>query len=46
MRDTHLVQVLAMSPLPGAVAICGGTNDVGSATFDEATSRAALLDQA
>ncbi len=44
IRDTDLSQVLAMSPLPGAVAICGGTHDVGSATFDEAASRAVLLD--
>jgi hypothetical protein len=44
IRDTHLSQVLALNPRPGAVAICGGTNDTGSSAYDEAASRAVLLD--
>lgn len=44
IRDTHLPTALALSPKPGAIAICGGTNDVGGVGYNEATSRAVLLD--
>lgn len=45
IRDNHLANILSMNPLPGAVAICGGTNDVGDFTlFDETASRSVLLD--
>ena len=40
IQATHLPQVLALDPLPGAVVIAGGTNDVGSGAFDFAASRA------
>lgn len=28
IRDTYLPQALALTPLPGCIAICGGTNDL------------------
>ena len=40
IRDTQLPLILAQNPLPDAVLLLGGTNDVGSSTFDLAASMA------
>ena len=40
IEATHLPQVLAMNPLPGACVVAGGTNDTGAVTPDIAASKA------
>jgi lysophospholipase L1-like esterase len=43
IEETHLPSALALTRRPGAVVIAGGTNDTGSATFNQTESRATLL---
>lgn len=43
IEATHVPTVLNMARKPGSCIIAGGTNDVGSASYDQTASRAALL---
>ncbi|MEM1224596.1 MAG: GDSL-type esterase/lipase family protein [Planctomycetota bacterium] len=43
IRDTHLPEVLAISPRPALCIVFGGTNNVGSADYDLDSDIAALV---